>query len=145
MSCSPPLQVDRTFAFASGDTGPPGETVAAGNLLETLGDGPQMNPNIRTLKFFFQLERNSSFKCLNLRQTAGGNSGGFLKITVPAGVQEKDIQVLWELGATGGTDTDDIFGESSCQILYMWLLIGRTFSALALGLGMNSVISINGQ
>lgn len=53
MSCSPPLQVDRTFAFASGDTGPPGETVAAGNLLETLGDGPQMNPNIRTLKFFF--------------------------------------------------------------------------------------------
>lgn len=55
MSCSPPLQVDRTFAFASGDTGPPGETVAAGNLLETLGDGPQMNPNIRTLKFFFFL------------------------------------------------------------------------------------------
>ena len=53
MSCSPPLQVDRTFAFASGDTGPPGETVAAGNLLETLRDGPQMNPNIRTLKFFF--------------------------------------------------------------------------------------------
>lgn len=53
MSCSPPLQVDRTFAFASGDTGPPGETVAAEFVGNVGGRSSDESEHPNSQVFFF--------------------------------------------------------------------------------------------